>query len=225
MLRRRGHFRRHLQAQQRLRRIVPGRTCDGLDPGTAHRRAYRAAEFLLAWHLIGLTMLPGSQEVGERLAVRLGSQFAQRGLGMFQRLALRAKCGIAQARPSVFEGRTAAESATALVALRAARSARAGSTRTPVVAARFELVVAGTARATGAVLAVAELAATTRRSRLGLLHAGSIIAPHGDHALGRGPGRLGGRSGRHVRICGCRLRIGYTVRAGLGGRRRRGHLS
>ncbi len=164
-------------------------------------------------------MLPGCQQVGQSLAMGLSGQLAQGSLGMLQRLALGPEGGVAQTGAPIFKRRPAAEAPTPIILSRTA------CTGTAVVAARFEFVVARTAGAARAVLAVAEFAATARRRRLGLLHAGPVVTPHGNHALGRGLGRLGGSSGLHVRVCGCSLHLGSAIRASLGGRRRGRHFS
>ena len=80
------------------------------------RKKPPSTQLLLARNLVRLTMLPGGQEVGQRLAVGLGRQLAQGRVSMLQSLALGPKRGIAQTRAPFILGRTVAKATAAILA-------------------------------------------------------------------------------------------------------------
>src|SRR5688500_18410043 len=96
----------------------------------------------------------------------LRRELLQRELCMLQRFALGPERHVAQTRAAIFHCRPVAETATAKAPV-AARVARAAT----VIAALAEL-------AAGTALAIAEFAAAARDHRLGLFHAGPVVATH-----------------------------------------------
>ena len=137
-------------------------------------------------------MLPRGQQLGQRLAMRLGRELAQGQLGVLQRVALGAKGGVAQTRR--FLPGTCRTLATV-------------PTRCPIIRATRRSAIARTPGISGAiaapVLAIAKFATAPGNCRFGLLHAGAVIATHRHHTFRRrfgwrhgfgGHGRLRGRA-------------------------------
>ena len=185
----------HFQAQQGFARLagVARSAADGLRPGAAHRRADGAAQLLHAGHLLGLALLPGAQQLRQRLAMGLRGQLAQLGLGVVHRVALRAEGGVAQARAAVFTRRAIAKAARV----------------TPVTK-----TIATAGAATGTVTpagAITRAAGATAGRGLCPFGTGPVVAAHGDQrlgGLGRGRGRRRGLAGFGV---GCGGRVGCCV--------------
>lgn len=186
MLGRRRHFGRHLQPQHRFGGIALRGRLQRLGPGVAGATGDGAAQLLRARHLIGLALLPGTQQLRQRFTVRLRGELAQLRLGLLDCVALGAEGRIAQAgstRAAVVAWTTVTE-ATTITAIAEA-------------AASFSARPAARIPATGsAIAAVAELAASaTRRRRFGATGARAVVAAHGDQ-------RLGGRRLRRWSRCG-----------------------
>ena len=178
MLGRRRHLGRHLQPQHRFGGIALRGRLQRLGPGVAGATGDGAAQLLRARHLIGLALLPGAQQLGQRFAVRLRGELAQLRLGLLDCVALGAEGGVAQARTTriAVVARTTVTKATTITAIAEA-------------AASFGAGTAARIPATGsAIAAVAEFAASaTRRRRFGATRARAVVAAHGDQRLGGHP--------------------------------------
>ena len=212
LLGRRRHFGRHLQAQQRLGRIA-GRGAAPTAPATRRRArpATRHGRVPARWAAARRRAAPRRRAAGS--APRRGPA------------------------PRACAARTAACSSASRCARNAAsprrgpRSSKRGG-RSPkrpppsAAAVAAAVVAAPAAAAAAAVAAVAELAAAARRRGLGLLAAGTVVAAHGDHRLGRGlrrrsrcrRGGLGIAARRRIGAIGRRDQVGV---GGLGGASRR----
>ena len=64
------------------------------------RRLQARAQLTQGRHLIRLTLLPGSQQLGQRFAVGLRREFAQGQLSLLKRLALGAEGRVTQTGPA-----------------------------------------------------------------------------------------------------------------------------
>ena len=125
----------------------------------------------------------------------LGRQLAQGQLSPFQRVALGAKCGVAQTR-GVLPG-----AGRGLMWRPAVRPTASHS-----IVARAAGAVAGAE--SGAVFTVTKLTAPPRHCRLGLFHTWPIVAPHRHHRASHGFGHR--FLGSHRRLLGWRIGIAFV---------------
>jgi len=91
-----GHFRGHFQSQQGIVGTSLWRGLQGLCPTLTLGRCDTVAKFFGGWQLIGLTMLPSTQQVHQGLAMGLHGQATQCGISLFQGVALGTECRVTQ---------------------------------------------------------------------------------------------------------------------------------
>ena len=176
-------------------------------PEPGPRTAEVTAPALLARNLVRLTMLPGGQEVGQRLAVGLGRQLS-RAASAYSKASRWARNAVSPpAGPVRLDGR---------LPKRPPRSSPRGAPGQASwhhdVAARLETVVASAAGPAGRPLRSPNLP-PARRRRLCLLHAGPVVTAHRNHAawaptwlaLRVSTGQRPPRHGQRASGFGCRI--------------------
>ncbi|MDT4861603.1 hypothetical protein FQZ97_962150 [compost metagenome] len=178
---RRGHFGRHLQAQQGIGRHRGwGPSVQALEPRAAGCRVDPRTQRLRRRQLRRIALLPSGQQLGQDLAVRLRRELAQRRFGVFDRLTLGTESGIPQAR-------------TPRLAVKPFAAAPVADISPVTTAAKTTPCIAAVAaRRTPAVIT---------SGGFGLFHARPVIATHRHDLLGWGGGLDGCRGRGDFAFC------------------------